>query len=218
MNDLEVYEGMKSLPNSGGVHTVQHGDDNDVPVRFFQKAVQNKFRSKQENRPIFEDKDFIRIFYVGSRDYLDREATEQDKRRFSRQWEAYQKQEKHSWQGTPLASYPGMTEAMKNTLEYYHVYTVEGLVSSSDATLDQVGMGARELQKNAKAWVEHAKENKEDEEKKQMREQIEKLTNTVAELSRRGNKSQPKTKGKSKEVDVLEELNVAIDDDSEGGG
>jgi hypothetical protein len=228
------YGGMRPLNNVGGVQVVRHGDDNDLPVQFYKKAKKNKHRSEKEGRPVFENKDYIRIFFVGSRDYLDRRATEEDKVRFARQWKAYQDKEKTDWEGTPLEEWSALDEATRATLKYYHVYTVEQLVSASDATLEQIGMGSRDLQKKARIWLDRALadadatrianekaalEAKFEALQKQNEDLLSRLSGVEASV-----KTQPKRRGrppkkkKTEEESILEELNESLNNVDEGSG
>lgn len=56
-------------------------------------------------------------------------------------------------EGTPLEAWPGIAPGQISRLRDMHIRTVEDLATVTDAALDKIGMGARELQRRAMAFV-----------------------------------------------------------------
>lgn len=129
---------------------VKHGDDSGLIVRFYFNKV--------------HEKDFIKINVPGdSKSEWDYAATDADRQRFSKQWDAYQKQQSQVGGETPLTQWPitENNEAQIRMLASFNVITVENLANIHDGFIDKMGPGIRDLQRKAKAWlVEQAEEVK----------------------------------------------------------
>ena len=81
--------------------------ENGALVEFYQGSVQKKAKSAESGRPIFDDRVFVRIQTPGdTRTVIDRIATDQDKRRFSRALSIFERGEQISQEGTPLEEWP----------------------------------------------------------------------------------------------------------------
>jgi len=76
---------------------------------------------------------------------------------FAEQIERFKKQESvGELGGTPLKMWPRIDRSMAATLMAANVFTVEALANLSDTNLEVVGLGARELREQAKAFLEQA--------------------------------------------------------------
>lgn len=151
--------------------------ENTALVEFYRDAVQNNFKSAQEGRAIFEDVDFVRIMTPGdTRTVICRKVTEQDKQRFPKAWDLYQRGLEQVLEGTPLDKWTGITTSQVKELAHVNIRTVEQLVSVSDASIQRLGPGYMQLRTRAKQFIEaaqdeaaataHARENE------QLREQM----------------------------------------------
>lgn len=70
------------------------------------------------------------------------------------QAEAFKKSEAaHDLGGTPLKAWPRIDRGLAATLIAANVFTVEALADLSDANLDIIGIGARELRAQAQAFL-----------------------------------------------------------------
>jgi len=118
--------------------------DNTLGVKFYSKPLQNNFRSEQENRPIFDDVDMVRITSPGDQlNIIDTIATDHYKRRFQRQWEFYQSRKDGDQLvagRTPLSSWSRLSAAQVEELRHMKFYSVEDVANASDAALQNVGM------------------------------------------------------------------------------
>lgn len=132
--------------------------ENGALVEFYTEAVQNNFKSKQEGRPIYEDRTFVRIQTPGdTRTTINRPATEQDKARFPKSWHAFQEGLSEVTEGTPLAQWPAVSASQVKELQHVHVRTVDQLAALSDASIQKMGPGYQQLRQSARHWLEHAK-------------------------------------------------------------
>lgn len=129
-------------------------------VEFVRDAEQNNFKSAQEGRPIFEDKDFVRIMTPGdTRTTIYREASDQDKKRFPKAWGLYERGLEAVTEGTPLAEWAQITASQVRELQHVNVRTIEEFVSVSDSNIQRMGPGYAQLQKRAQQYMESSTEN-----------------------------------------------------------
>jgi hypothetical protein len=131
---------------------VPKDDDRGVYATFHYEPVLLGFKSKAEGRPIYEDREFVRIIVRGNdKMVVDREATNQDKARFARQYAAFRQGEGQARIGTPLEKVSWISPATVRNYQHLHIYTVEDLAECGDNVLSQMGMGARDLRDKAKS-------------------------------------------------------------------
>lgn len=129
-------------------------------VEFVRDAEQNNYKSAQEGRPIFEDKDFVRIMTPGdTRTTIYREASDQDKKRFPKAWGLYERGLEAVTEGTPLAEWAQITASQVRELQHVNVRTIEEFVSVSDSNIQRMGPGYAQLQKRAQQYMESSTEN-----------------------------------------------------------
>jgi len=72
-------------------------------------------------------------------------------------YDQFRKNQAPELSGTPLETWPALDVARIADLKALHIHTLEQLAALSDAGLAKLGMGARELQKLARARLEEAK-------------------------------------------------------------
>ena len=129
-------------------------------VRFYKDAKHMKFKSEAEGRPIYEDRNYVSIICVGdNKNDHHKEVTDVDKERFPEEWDRFERGEEQMYAGTPLKEWPGMKPSTIKMLEHFHIYVVEQLAELDDASIQRVGMGARELKAKAIAYVAKARDN-----------------------------------------------------------
>jgi hypothetical protein len=133
--------------------------DNTIP-RFYIKAVQHNFRSQQEGRPIFEDKEYVQIIIPGdNRSEVDRQVQEQDKDRWPEAYRKFKEDGEQATDGTPLEQWPAVSVSQVAELKAKKIRTVEQLAGITDGQLNNLGLGARQLRDRAKAFLEAAAGN-----------------------------------------------------------
>lgn len=134
--------------------------ENNALVEFYVTAVQNNFKTAEEQRPVYDDVVFIRIQTPGdTRTRIERKATDQDKRRFPKSWAAFETQTELVEGGTPLSEWTGISASQVRELAHVHVRTVEQLASLSDSSIQRMGPGYQQLQKSARNWIETSNDN-----------------------------------------------------------
>lgn len=150
------------LHESQGFNARYAGDDK-LFVQFHVVPVLNPAASDEQGRPVFRDCEQVRIMQPGNKDSIvDRPVTDEDKRRFARQYAAWQQGEKELVEGTMLvavAKDPLLMISLSQIeeLKHFGVRTVEQLASISDANAQKF-MGINELKKRARVYLEASKE------------------------------------------------------------
>jgi hypothetical protein len=112
-------------------------------VQFYRKPVENAFKSEQEQRPVFDEVDFVKIMVPGDKlSIIDTFVRDEHKRRFPMQWAAYQNRtgDQMKISGTPISEWPRISAAQAEELRALKFYTVESIASASDAQLQHIGM------------------------------------------------------------------------------
>jgi hypothetical protein len=141
--------------HSDGTVSFGKGDDG-LFVQFFPHAVHLEWQSKQEGRPIYEQRDYVRVIQPGERDKMEREAREDDKHRWPRQWAAYQSQQQQVPDGTPVdVLFPGAPHEVA-MLKALHIHTIEMLAALGEAGISRLGIGGRNKVERAKRFLDAA--------------------------------------------------------------
>jgi hypothetical protein len=170
--------------------------DSRLNVKFYQRAINNEFKSNLEGRPIMEMADFVVIEVPGDNlTVIDTFAVDEHKKRFPVQWARYQNEKTDGdIEGTLLHDWPILNAAVAAELKHFRFYTVEQIAAASDAQLNTLGMAAGmsplSLRDKAKAFLSSAKGSalvqqqadelrKRDEELAAIKAQLAELTNTM---------------------------------------
>jgi hypothetical protein len=133
----------------------EQAGDETLLVRFEMRPKQDQEKTEEEGRPIFTDTPYISIMQPGNKDsVVIRPASQMDKDRFPRHWEAFDKRQVNDHvEGTPLAEWPAMSRAQVEELRFMNVRTIEQLIGISDAN-SQGFMGLQQLKEKAKKYLE----------------------------------------------------------------
>jgi hypothetical protein len=137
--------------------------DETLAVMFSKEPVQNKEKSLAENRPIFEEKLFIKIDVPGDvSQSIHRRAKEQDKHRFPIHWQRFNERtgDQDLASGMPLSEWAQISRSQVEELTFYKIRTVEQLAAVADGNLQNM-MGAVVLKQKAKDYLERSTSNEE---------------------------------------------------------
>jgi hypothetical protein len=165
-------------------------DSEGLIAEFFPHAIQNNHRSSIEGRPIFDTYPYVRILIPGDKhSVVERKATDADKARFRRQWEAFQQGLAPVETGTPIEQWPQLTVSQVAEFKAMHIRTVEHLAGLSDGNIAKLGPGGRGLVEKAKAFIAQAKDTAEAQrlagENEHLKSEIAALKEQVAQLALR---------------------------------
>lgn len=171
-------------------NSVQLGSDNQLVAHFYKRAIVNEARSRAEGSPIYEAKDFIKIFHPGEKDVIDRPVKEMDKYRFANRWASYKQNEKQAADGTPLEHlFPGNPEIVAQ-LRASHCETIQQLAAMTDSAATSIPFGGK-LKEKAQTFLDgaekakgyHALEKQLEEKSARIRELEDRLTAIETSLS-----------------------------------
>lgn len=134
-------EAAATVHGKGNNLTVTHGADTDLFVEFYFNQV--------------AERDFVRIRFPGdTKTELDREVKDQDKERFYRKWELYQKQLSQYGTDTMLEDAGFLRAGEIEILNKAGIKTAKELAALTDNYLATLGPGAREMSLKAKRFVQ----------------------------------------------------------------
>jgi hypothetical protein len=134
--------------------------DETLAVKFYLAPLQNQQKSKEEGRPIFEDKEFIKIMIPGSKsNVIDRVARQTDVARFPEHYNRFKlRTDQNLIEGTRLEEWPGITRGQCEELKFFNVFTVEQLANLAASSAGNI-MGIQALKTKASAYLDSSKEN-----------------------------------------------------------
>lgn len=139
---------------------MQQAEGDTAFAEFFLKPIRMGAASDKEGRDIFEDREYVRILIPGdNKTIVVQEVKDEHRQRFARAYDAWKKTGQVAHDGTPLESWPAMSPARIQELKFLNIYTVEHVAGLSDAQLQRVGMGARELKVKAQAFLDTARDS-----------------------------------------------------------
>lgn len=154
---------------------IEESRDRVIPM-FHMQAVQNRYRTKVEGRPIYEDKEYVQILIPGNKcDIIDRPVQDKDIERWPEQYRRFKERKEQAVEGTPLEAWPEMTPARIAALKDAHVQTVDQLANLPDSAKSTIGPDFHMLKQKAKRFLEGA-------EASSLQEQIEVLQQQIRVL------------------------------------
>ena len=148
--------------------------DTNAVLRFFETADKNNFWSERAGKPVFDTVLMAEVITPGQaastltveieRTFNEAAGLNEDGSRkvrhtnhytkFQKQVEAYKSDSgEYIDDGTPLKSWAQIDRGTAETFIAQGIHTVEGLASVSDGVLHNLGMGARTLREQAKAFL-----------------------------------------------------------------
>lgn len=141
-------------------------------VEFFADTKQNKRKSAEAGRPVFDDVEKVRIRFAGDRynvfvGFAHDQSDAKDEyghrltyaQRFPEHYKHFKQGMEYHGDGTPLSEVTFLTAAQRKTLETANVYTLEALAGMDGSNLQKLGMGARDWKNQAQALLDKAAGN-----------------------------------------------------------
>jgi hypothetical protein len=133
--------------------------DAGVHARFYTIARHNESKSAEEGRPIYDDVDWVEIIATGNaNNIIRRKASEEDKQRFSRQYQIFGRDKAATGEqltGTPLHEVPWLTKSQVAEMAYMHIHTLEQLGAVADTVCSRYA-GMYDMKRKAIAALEAA--------------------------------------------------------------
>jgi hypothetical protein len=131
-------------------------NEKNVYATFSVEPVHMEFKSNEAGRPIYEDREFVRIFVAGdSKSEVFRQVEAGDKDRFREEYRRFKDNASEDAQtvGTPLSAWPAMTRSLVAEFSAMKIRTVEQLSDLSDTGIQAFGMGGLEWRNKARAYL-----------------------------------------------------------------
>jgi hypothetical protein len=166
------------------------------PAEIFLKIEDDVERTRDENRPVCKEVEFIKIF-SDPHTIIERAITDDDKARYARLYERFKLTKVPTTvDGTALADLPWMPRARVEEFARVKIFSVEQLVDAKEEQIARAGMGAREDIAKAKAFLKSAKDTKivarqaeeleqRDARIKSLEDEIKQLSNAIKELKKK---------------------------------
>jgi len=156
--------------------------NNGIFPKFYIKAMKNEAKSTAAGHPVFDEIEMVEIRIAGDpKNVVTRKVRENDIERWHKQYAQFKRKEEQVSSGYPVTEWPALSRGEAATLKALNIHTVEALAELPDSGLQNIGMGARELQKKAVAFLEAAKDSGAVE---RQRQEIEKQNETIAQQAK----------------------------------
>lgn len=174
------------------------GGDKGMVCMFYNRAVHNPAKSTETGRPFYEDKIFVRIHPPGERlNIVDREASDNDRRRWPLQWNQFKQNKQQQPDGTPIELLYPESPSIAAMMRGNGVLTIEQCAALSADAIDTIGMGTQRYVNAAAKYLEAANKGvhvtqmrheleARDREIKILNKTVEDLKRTVEELRTQG--------------------------------
>lgn len=180
--------------NSGGRRT--------FPT-FYVEAVESRAESEKEGRPIFKDVEYVKILIAGDqKTEVVKKVTDQVKNDYRQEYRQWKQTQQQSVVGTPIEQWPGASVSFVATCKVLNVFTVESLAQLDDGALQRLGMGARDMQARARAWLTAATDGAETArlaaENSRMAAELEMLKKQISDMGARFSELQPESPRKGR--------------------
>lgn len=148
---------------------IQQNPDLTLGVEFFMHSVHHPRKSKEAGRPIYEDREYVRIRYPGDNKkehvapasemhyvpHAKQQMTYAD--RFQASYEAFAKGRADFVAGTPLVRAGIVSDAQIKELQSQNIVTVEQLAGLQDRLIAKLGVGWRQYVEAARSYLEASK-------------------------------------------------------------
>lgn len=133
-------------------------------VQFYMKPVQDNEATLKEGRPIFDEKEYIKIMVPGDkanvavRPVRFGHSPQHDNVKFNAEYQQFLAGKEQTPDGTPLKEWPMISQSQVLELAHFNVQTIEQLAAMSDSTTQKF-MGLSLLKNKANEFLNAAKEN-----------------------------------------------------------
>ncbi len=161
--------------------TGQKGDET-LRVQFYKKSVLNKLKTyggsildefgrpkkdakgdpmtyEAAGRPVYEQRDYVKITppdRLDKHNIVERPATDADRQRFRKQYQAFQARNQKAPDGMPLEKWPLIEAHQVDELRYLGIHTVERLSNVKPGEIPDIG-GMAQLVQHATDYLAAAK-------------------------------------------------------------
>lgn len=122
-------------------------------VYFHTVQVKNNFKSKQENRPVFEPRTFIKKLVPGDNSLvIDRPVREGDAEQFPVEYARFEQKREAVAGGTPLSAWTAINETQQAEFRALNIFTVDQFAGLPDSMASKI-MGFHDLRTKARSFL-----------------------------------------------------------------
>lgn len=133
----------------------------NLNLRFHIEAIENKAKSLEAGRPIYDQIEMVGINVPGSKDEVVKKVNDEIKGKYGPQYAHWKRTQEQPVDGTPLSMVPWLNLAQVKEMQAINIHTLEQLASLSDTAVQKIGMGGVDLRKKALAYMSSAQGNAE---------------------------------------------------------
>jgi hypothetical protein len=131
-----------------------------MAVFFYTKQVQNSFKTAQENRPIFDEKVFLKKLVPGDSTLIvDRPMRPTDVEEHPIEWARFEQKKENRVSGTPLDAWPILSDTQKAEFRALNIFTIDQFAQLPDSVGNKI-MGFNDLRDKARTFILAAKDSK----------------------------------------------------------
>jgi hypothetical protein len=127
---------------------------------FYVEAVENRSKSEAEGRPVFDEVEYVRIMIAGDqKTEIIKKVSDVVRNQYRNEYMHWKQTQQQAVSGTPIEQWPAASVSFVKTAKMLNITTVEALADLHDGALQRLGMGARDMQARARAFLLAAKDN-----------------------------------------------------------
>lgn len=160
MQQLDAERGLTDDAFKAYLPGGQQEDDRNLIVEFFVDKKLMGAKSETAGRPIYEDREYVRIKIKGQdKQIVVEEVKPLHKQKYPIAYHLFQQSKPLPMVGTPVDLLPGVGPSVAHHLKGLNLRSIEDVANITDEnTLQAMGAGARELVGRARAWMEQSSE------------------------------------------------------------
>lgn len=141
---------------ANGVGAVGLADESKTYVRFLLEPKHFPAESEKQGHQVWQDVIMVLVQHPGERDPIKREMLELDKRRWPRQWDAFDKGRSNDPDGTPISIlFPG-SPSTSQMLGSLGIHTIEQMANVNDSAIGNIPFGG-DTRKKAQGYLDTVK-------------------------------------------------------------
>lgn len=144
----------QSILERGGV--AELADRKRLFARFKVIPQPNEAKSKEAQRPIYDDVEFVEVFIPGEREPSTFPSNEHYRAQYPEAYAKFKAGQTVVNSGTPLETLTWLQPGRVAELKGISIFTVEQLADIADSRIARLGMGGREEVRKAKVFLDAA--------------------------------------------------------------
>jgi hypothetical protein len=144
---------MADFEQAGWANDAFRPETGKTKVMFRTVQKKDNFQTLEQKRPVFKEVVHIVKIVADPKLRIDRPVREADKEEWPREWAQWEKTRESRILGTPIESWPAISDTQKEEFRAMKLYTVEQVAGLPDSAQNMIGMGFNGLREKAKLFV-----------------------------------------------------------------